>query len=604
MATEAQAVVRLLADTTDALSKFNVFGTTVTKIFSGITGALGGIQSGLALIGQGLDMAKFSGQMKQLETVTNLSSEAMNRLKDAVDGSLTKMQIMQLAARGMNSDLNLSTDEMEQLFKAADNLADKGIGETTSNVEALMTALKGNTRHLRELGIVIDETTLKSKGMAAIWDRIFGIAGEELSESSVAKEADRMAANLQDAIDRLKVTLGDLVVKLEPFINLLAQTIGAFADFLAHPAASRTREEVESRLSEKSDGELLAMGTEAARAEFARRRRRASGIFTELEEQDIFEEGAISMAPKETPLLISKEQRQKMEEERKKDLAAAKQAAAEAHREEIRRFEEIIKTNAKYFADIEEQEKEHLERQLQIKEAVEEEIRRGDAEQARRDIERKKSEIEREIEIEQKTEDARRRAKEISDSFVVSAEREVFMDTWNSMSEASLAALDAALTSGDGIAKAWKMAAAGALKAMAVESAVRALYETGLGVASLAFGPIGGVSAGAHFKAAAIFAGAAVAAGAGAAALGASLGGFSGSSTGGAGAGAGSVPSGFTGSSGGRMTEAAPPIIINVGAGFVGQPKDLAESINRAMREGDRSGRTRPIGENRVVVFQ
>ncbi|MDX2093803.1 MAG: hypothetical protein SFX73_38560 [Kofleriaceae bacterium] len=93
---------------------------------------------------------------------------------------------------------------------------------------------------------------------------------------------------------------------------------------------------------------------------------------------------------------------------------------------------------------------------------------------------------------------------------------------WNGVAS-GISAGYAALVDGTGsAAEAAKRAIADTLKAEGASMAVLAIKETGLGVASLALGPIGGASAAAHFKAAAVLAGGAVLAGAAASALGTS----------------------------------------------------------------------------------
>jgi len=102
---------------------------------------------------------------------------------------------------------------------------------------------------------------------------------------------------------------------------------------------------------------------------------------------------------------------------------------------------------------------------------------------------------------------------------------------FGAMTDAITASVDAAITGSDSIGKAFLKASAMALKALAIESTVRALYNTAMGVGAVFLNP---AAAGGYFAAAAQFAATAVLAGAGAAALGAATGGFSGGSSAGA----------------------------------------------------------------------
>jgi hypothetical protein len=112
---------------------------------------------------------------------------------------------------------------------------------------------------------------------------------------------------------------------------------------------------------------------------------------------------------------------------------------------------------------------------------------------------------------------------------------ETLGSVFSAFSDAVGAGYEALVTGAEPLGQAFKKAAAASLLATGKTSAIDALRETALGFGSLALGPIGGVSAAGHFKAAALHAGVAVAAGVAASALGAGGGGSTGGGTGGGG---------------------------------------------------------------------
>lgn len=156
---------------------------------------------------------------------------------------------------------------------------------------------------------------------------------------------------------------------------------------------------------------------------------------------------------------------------------------------------------------------------------------------------------------------------------------------FSALSSGMAASVEAAITGSQSIGAAFKSAAAAALKATAVEASIKALYHTAAGVGSLALGPLGGVSAAGHFKAAGLYALTAVAAGAASA----GLGGGGGGGYAGAGASGGGGYSRPAASSGGDNA----PINIYIGEGFVGDEKKLGNEIHRAVRSARRSGGAR-----------
>jgi hypothetical protein len=162
------------------------------------------------------------------------------------------------------------------------------------------------------------------------------------------------------------------------------------------------------------------------------------------------------------------------------------------------------------------------------------------------------------------------------------------------MSAGVAAGIEAAISGSQSIGQAIKTALAAQLKSIAIESGVRALFETAKGFAALA---IGSPTAGAHFKSAGIFAATAIAAGVGSAALG----GGASASAGAAGgasqtAGLARGSSNSSNSGGGGVT-----YIIHV-SGVVGDGAEVANQISRSMTQAERSGKASAIRNGEAQV--
>jgi hypothetical protein len=95
-------------------------------------------------------------------------------------------------------------------------------------------------------------------------------------------------------------------------------------------------------------------------------------------------------------------------------------------------------------------------------------------------------------------------------------------ETFNAFGNAASASYEAIVTGQGSASAAFKKVMADGLLAMGKSSVIEALRETALGFGSLALGPLGGVSAGMHFKAAGLHAAVAAAAGLAANSLGTS----------------------------------------------------------------------------------
>lgn len=169
-----------------------------------------------------------------------------------------------------------------------------------------------------------------------------------------------------------------------------------------------------------------------------------------------------------------------------------------------------------------------------------------------------------------------------------------FADVLGSITGHILENLELGKSAFDGLAKAAARAISQTLKALGKEYAVKALGETAYGLASLALGPIGGVSAADHFAAAATFGLAALAAG-----VGGAIAGKAGREDAGAGGGRG-ASSGFSGGPGASQrtafeTNVQAPIIVQFNSVIPPTERDAAQAgatVSRLIEAHRNSGGT------------
>jgi hypothetical protein len=156
---------------------------------------------------------------------------------------------------------------------------------------------------------------------------------------------------------------------------------------------------------------------------------------------------------------------------------------------------------------------------------------------------------------------------------------------FGALTDGFAAAVDAAISGGDGIAKAFAKAAAASLKSTAIQASINALFETAKGFAAIA---VGSPSAAGHFKAAATFAATAAAAGVGSAALGALAGGG-----GGASAGRGAAGGGFMASRGANDNGGGTTVIFNWNGAIPPtkeQQRQIGDLTSQAVRSSKNNG--------------
>ena len=165
--------------------------------------------------------------------------------------------------------------------------------------------------------------------------------------------------------------------------------------------------------------------------------------------------------------------------------------------------------------------------------------------------------------------------------------------SFQTMSSGIMAGVDAAITGSDAIGKAALKATAATLKSISLQCTAESVKHAAYALGALAFSRPD--AAGKHALTAAKFAAGALLAGSLASGIGGSVGAFGGGGVASAGAGGG-----FASNAGSRPQEGQ-TIIIQVGDGFIGKPKEFAEEIDNKLRAGKRAGRIRDGGD--VVTF-
>lgn len=146
-------------------------------------------------------------------------------------------------------------------------------------------------------------------------------------------------------------------------------------------------------------------------------------------------------------------------------------------------------------------------------------------------------------------------------------EMEIVRSGWTSLEAVTTSAFNAMFDGSVSVGEAIKQATAAALKSLGAEMAILALKHTALGFASLALGPLGGMSAKSHFIAAGLLTAGAVAAGGASKGLGGYSAPSGGGAPGGGGGGATVNASWFGARSHGEVGQSSRPIIVVYGDG-------------------------------------
>lgn len=104
--------------------------------------------------------AKLEGMEKAFNTLSGggaLASNAVNKLTDATDGTVSKMDLFKQANNAMILGVTKNSDEMAQMFDIAQRLGEALGRDTASSIESLITGIGRQSRlMLDNIGIIVD----------------------------------------------------------------------------------------------------------------------------------------------------------------------------------------------------------------------------------------------------------------------------------------------------------------------------------------------------------------------------------------------------------------------------------------------------------------
>lgn len=553
----------------------------------------GKLSSAVATFQKFMNIASETGQMRQTQASFRGLGVDIERLQKAVDGTVSQMGLMAVANKAMRGEMGLTGTEMERVLRAADALNDQGFGETVEIADNLTRALKlGTTRSLREYNITADETKGKQGVVNELMQKFQDIAAEGGPEDAMNKRFEQFNVRLDDAVARLKMALGEMVMS---FLAALDELFDMVDQAGRKGQRDRDADEVMRQMGRQGKGakaleSTWMPGVARLGSQFTTI---GTGAIDDLttEAGGMLDEAAIARDP-----ILAQEFSARMR------IVAARRAFEKSQSE----VADILKGEARNkkrrdtgagggfkldFEDVGEREIDLFQAQY---------LQGGGSQ---RDMPSSQRDLGGRMPSEQGGGGGR--VAQGADLVADMAERQKAFDAlmadmadrqqmagaaYGALSDGIAASVNAAITGSESISQAFKRAAAAALKATAVQAAVSALWETAKGFASLAVGSPG---AAAHFKAAAIFAATAVAAGSASALMGGG-GGRAGAPAGAGAGGGGGFARGAGGGGGGNNIT-----IIQVGDVF-GDHRNAGEQIDKAIRAATRAGLTRD--SNNVAV--
>ena len=173
---------------------------------------------------------------KKYEEATRLGAASagadMDRLRTASRGLLTDMELMGVAATGMNGKFKLTSAELETVLGAAVALERRGLGPLAEITTKLSDDMrKGELGTLKDLGVAYDENLAKTDKRAAAMKALTDLSNESADATTTETEAMRKHATaFQNSIDKVEEGIGRLAISFAPLVAQFAALAAHIAD--------------------------------------------------------------------------------------------------------------------------------------------------------------------------------------------------------------------------------------------------------------------------------------------------------------------------------------------------------------------------------------
>ena len=566
----ANAVIKVKADTAQARSELKSLIGTI----SGVASGMGKIAAGMAVVAGGIATALHEAE--RAVTLVNIEKRlptgALKALTEATGNSVAKSDLLRIAFNRLQGSGALTVMQLTTMAKVAAKLNSEGFGPVDDLLRELSEKFREGpnqwAKSLEKYGIKVNRVKDEHVTLQKAWAELHRLAAMPLEVDPMLNAIGQVKTEVLNATDEIRKRLGlvasEWAQNVALMFNWVNDTGRKFEDRSIETAAESVGAKYGLDANQRLRLQATASGTpdlyrqievaleqgipDSVIREFDREVKRLQKEIAKLKNRPGFAPIAPTPLSGTTGTTTDSSKRKRKFEESLDDyelnefiadaIARGRAVAAEFKKRDAADDIDLI-------------------------------INRGMVEQGTRALA-----VKEELDKESADKAKLKLAEDLNKAQEMS----------NYLLGAPLAdAISAAISGQEGFAKAFRRAAGARLQAVGIEQSVMAGVHTAAAIGLLIWNP---GAAGTEFAAAGSAAAAAAAAFAGSALLGG--GGGSASVPRGAGSSPGggfvSAPRGTT--SGGNST-----VVINVGQGFVGDPKTLGEEITKAIKRSDRTGR-------------
>jgi hypothetical protein len=564
-----------------------------------------GVAVGSVVVAYKAASAAARSYLEDLRLESAAAGANINGLKSATNGLVEADKLLAFAGKAQAGVWKLNQQEMEVVLRGATALRKTMGVDLTTTVDTLTEAVaKGSTRALKEFGI---EAESKQDVLDQLNDRWKSLGG---NVSLAGDEFEKTGVKLTDSFDDIKGAVGEMVLALRPLIDTIADVLRVTADVIKWLQGGELSKEnkkavteYEAALSKASGGFIqgalldgVAERVSGQLAEFYKEQRAAAyrGFSVEGDSADRFSKLGTFDFSQDFGVSGGFDMQQYL---RNQGLLKKRKYTGPSPEAALAAFGGLSALGN--LPELASQFGQNAYSSWQTESAFttinQQNLAAGSAATP---LAEGQAAIQKMLE-QWELLDAKRKESGnlLATIFGTSAEMnetiasiKLASSAFGVLTDAAGSAFDAWITGSESLGKAFAKAIAEGLKATAVQMFVESLKHTAFGFGALAFGPIMGATAAAHFKAAAVFGAGALVAGASAKALGQATGQWQ--HGGGAGASAGGSGAARTIGSSPSREQDQRPINVYVGAEWAAMSKlEQSAAIQRAIQLGKRGSR-------------
>jgi hypothetical protein len=355
--TGAKQATKALGGVDNRLKSLAKSAAGVGIAYFGARGIINGLQKSIELSG------KFQGistGFQNLGKQAGFTTSALDKFINATDGTISSLELMEMANNTMLLGITDSEDQMAEMFDIAQRLA-KSLGQDTRfGIESLITGLGRQSKlMLDNLGIMVDIEKANEEYAESIGKTASELTDQEKKQAFVnttlatAKElvkgvgdeslttADTIA-QLKTAVDEAAISVGNVlapvVITVAKSVQLLAEGISAVADgFTSFMDDAKRAQQDATIIQEFKDNTVAVKEFQKSLSELS-----DDGLFQLAESFDRTQKSAFNLTQQEKDIA----EKQKIVFEEYKNRMAERKKLQEEEATEAQFFSNLLIRNA------------------------------------------------------------------------------------------------------------------------------------------------------------------------------------------------------------------------------------------------------------------